>query len=137
MLRWLRDMLLISFVLLAVTVAMPLACFPLVRSREGAMAVFVLGPLSAGVLTLVYSQLSAAPWRRGAEAVRQWRAEQGGMPVTVGKATCWLFGAIFFSYLAETALTLATRSAMWLPVAIYSPLMFAWLWRRTRRHSRG
>jgi hypothetical protein len=99
------------------------------------MAVFWLGPWSCCFWVLIYSQLSAAPWRQGAAAVRQWREENGGLLATSMWATAWMIGGLFFSYVAEGALLLfagrgAAFSRMWLPVATYSPLAFCWLWRK-------
>lgn len=123
-----------SIIILAVFVpfaaSLPLAAVSLCRTPEGAQCLFWLGPFSAGFYCLIYSQLSSAPWRRGAEAVRRWRAANGGMACTVGRATAWLFGGILFSYAAEAGFLFLARSAAWLPVATYSPLAFAWLWRR-------
>jgi hypothetical protein len=66
--------------------------------------------------------------------VRQWREAHGGLLVTSAKATVWMFGALFLSYIAEFLLVFAAQSAaisrMWLPAATYSPLLACWLWRR-------
>ena len=108
----------------------PLAALSLCRTPGGAEAVFWLGPWSCGFWVLIYSQLSTVPWRQGAEAVRQWREVHGGLLHTSIVATGWMFGALFFSYLAEFLFIVTTRCAVWLPVATYSPLAFCWLWRK-------
>ena len=136
MLKWLLKSLLVVAIFVPVATCLPLAALSLCRTPDGAMAVFWLGPWSCCFWVLIYSQLSAAPWRQGAEAVRQWREAHGGLLVTSVKATVWMFGALFLSYIAEFLLVFAARSAaisrMWLPAATYSPLAFAWLWRRSR-----
>jgi len=133
MIRWLRDMLLINLVLVPLMAFLPLVCIPLVRSPEGATAWFFVAPLSAGFYVLVYSQWSSAMvWQR-AGRLKQWRADHGGIFRTVPRACGWLFGGIFFSYVAEAAFMLAFRRVSLLPFATYSPLVFAWLWRR--RHA--
>jgi len=135
MLKWLLKSLLVLVIFIPVAAALPLAALSLCRTPDGAMAVFWLGPWSCCFWVLIYSQLSAAPWRYGAAAVREWREEHGGLLVTSVKATVWMFGGLFFSYVAEGALLLfagrgAVFSRMWLPVATYSPLAFCWLWRK-------
>ena len=135
MLKWLLKSLLVLVVFVPTAAALPLAALSLCRTPDGAMAVFWLGPWSCCFWTLIYSQLSSAPWRHGAEAVRQWREAHGGLLVTSAKATVWMFGALFLSYIAEFLLVFAAQSAaisrMWLPAATYSPVAFCWLWRRS------
>jgi hypothetical protein len=135
-LRFLFRSLLILAVFVPFAAALPLAAVALSRTPDGAMALFWLGPWSCCFWVLIYSQLSSAPWRRGAEAVREWREAHGGLLVTSMWATAWMFAALFFSYLAEFLLVFLARSGsfgrMWLPAATYSPLLFAWLWRRVR-----
>jgi hypothetical protein len=134
MLKWLLKSLLVLVVFVPTAAALPLAALSVCRTPDGAMAFFFIGPWSAAFWTLIYSQLSSAPWRHGAEAVRQWREAHGGLLVTSVKATVWMFGALFLSYLAEFLLLFADRSAAsdraWLPVATYSPLALVWAWRR-------
>ena len=130
--RSLVKSLLILIVFVPVMAALPLAAIAMTRTPEGAVAWFFVGPWSAGFYVLVYSQISATPWRQGAAAVREWREANGGLLHTSFFACGWMFGAIFFSYVAEFALVLAgihSRSA--LPLATFSPLLFAWLWRKT------
>lgn len=78
------------------------------------MAVFWLGPWSCCFWVLIYSQLSAVPWRQGANAVHQWREAHGGLLHTSIIATGWMFGALFFSYAAEFLLIVTLRDAVWL-----------------------
>ena len=141
MFRFLFRSLLKSLLILAVFVpcaaCLPLAAEARTRTPEGgAQVLFWAGPWSCCFWVLLYSQISAAPWRRGAEAVREWREAHGGLLVTSMWATAWMFAALFFSYLAEFVLVFLARSGsfgrMWLPAATYSPLLFGWLWRRVR-----
>jgi len=132
MLKWLLKSLLILAVFVPFATALPVAALWLCRTPDGAMAVFWIGPWSCCFYVLIYSTLSATPWRQGADAVRQWRAEHDGLLVASAKATVWMFGALFFSYVAEGALLFTTRSFAILPLATYSPLAFAWCWRRVR-----
>src|SRR5438876_425928 len=134
MLKWLLKSLLIVAIFVPAAAALPLAAMSLCRTPDGAMFVFWAAPWSCAFWTLIYSTLSAVPWRQGAEAVRRKREADGGLLVASVKATVWMFGALLFSYVAEFALLLAVRDAafnrMWLPVATYSPLLLCWLWRR-------
>jgi len=83
---------------------------------------------------LIYSQLSAAPWRQGAEAVRQWREANGGLLPASVIACGWTFGALICSYVAEFTMLFLFRPSpsarALLPLFTYSPLCFAWCWRR-------
>ena len=137
MLKWLLKSLLILAVFVSFATALPVAALWLCRTPDGAQFLFWTGPWSCCFWVLIYSQLSAAPWRQGAEAVRQWRHDHGGLLVTSAKATGWMFGALFFSYVAEFLMLLLVRPSAsgraLLPVFTYSPLAFAWLW----RHARG
>jgi hypothetical protein len=132
--RSLLKSLLVLAVFVPFATALPVAALWLCRTPDGAQLLFWLGPWSCCFWVLIYSTLSSAPWRQGAEAVRQWREAHGGLLVTSVKATVWMFGALFLSYLAEFLLLFADRSAAsngaWLPVATYSPLAFVWAWRR-------
>ena len=136
MIRSLLKSLLVLAVAVPVMALFPLAALTLSRDPEGTQLLFWLGPWSCCFWVLIYSTLSAAPWRQGAEAVRQWREAHGGLRVTSMKATAWMFGGLLLSYAAEFLLLFAGRSAafdrMWLPAATYSPLAFVWLWRRVR-----
>ncbi len=148
MMKWLKQMLLLNAVLLPPMVAFPAICWALAMrpDPDAALVCVFFGPLSAGFWVLVYSQLSSAPWRQGAEAVREWRHDHGGLLVTSAKATCWMFFGIVASFCAEVAFMVAfkyvpykafdgeARLRLWLslfPFACYFPLLPAWLWRRT------
>ncbi len=131
--RSLLKSLLVLAVAVPVMALFPLAALTLSRDPEGAQLLFWLGPWSCCFWVLIYSTLSAAPWRQGAEAVRQWRAEHGGLLHTSILACGWMFGALFFSYVAEGAFLFLTHSFAWLPAATFSPLAFAWCWRRVRQ----
>ena len=134
MIRWLKEMLLLNILLVPIMAFMPLVCVPLVRSPQGAQAVFWLGPLSAWFYTLVYSQWSSAMvWQR-AGRLKQWRADHGRIFRTVPRACGWLFGAIFFSYAAEFLMLFLVRPSAsgraLLPVFTYSPVALCWVCRR-------
>ena len=134
MLKWLLKSLLILAVFMPFAAALPLAALWLCRTPDGAQFLFWTGPWSCCIWVLTYSQLSAAPWRQGAEAVYRWREANGGLLHTSMLATCWMFGALFFSYVAEFLMIFLLRPSpsarMLLPVFTYSPLCFAWCWRR-------
>jgi hypothetical protein len=132
MLKWLLKSLLILIIFVPFATFLPLAAVAMMRSPEGAEFWFWIAPWSCCFWVLIYSTLSACPWRQGGEAVRQWREANGGLLNTSIVACGWMFGALFFSYAAEFLLIVTTRGAVWLPVATYSPLAFAWVWRRTR-----
>ena len=122
---------------LLVALALPVAALWLCRTPDGAQFLFWTGPWSCCLWVLIYSQLSAMPWRQGREAVLRWREANGGLLVTSAKATVWMFGALFLSYIAEFLLVFLVRPSAsgraLLPVFTYLPLAFAWLW----RHARG
>src|SRR5271170_3917866 len=131
MLKWLLKSLLILAVFVPFTTALPVAALWLCRTPDGAQFLFWAGPWSCCLWVLIYSQLSATPWRQGAAAVREWRGANGGLLHTSFFACGWMFGAIFFSYVAESALVLAgIHSRSVLPLATFSPLLFAFLWRK-------
>jgi len=133
LIKGLLKSLIILIAFVPVATCLPLAALSLCRTPDGAEFLFWAGPWSCCFWVLIYSQLSNVPWRQGADAVRQRRQEQGGLLVASAKATCWMFGALFFSYVAEGAFLFLTRSFAWLPAATFSPLAFAWCWRRVRR----
>jgi hypothetical protein len=137
MLKWLLKSLLILTVFVPFATALPVAALWLCRTPDGAQVLFWTGPWSCCFWVLIYSTLSACPWRQGGEAVRQWREAHGGLLVTSMKATGWMFGALFFSYVAEFLMLFLVRPSpsgrALLPVFTYSPLAFAWIW----RHARG
>ena len=130
MLKWFLKSLLILIIFVPFATFLPLAAVAMMRSPEGAEFWFWVAPWSCCFWVLIYSTLSACPWRQGAEAVHQWREAHGGLLHTSIIATGWICGALFFSYAAEFLLIVTTRGAVWLPVATYSPLAFCWLWRK-------
>jgi hypothetical protein len=130
LIKGLMKSLIILIAFLPVAMCLPLAALSLCRTPDGAQFLFWTGPWSCCFWVLIYSQLSAVPWRQGAEAVRQWREAHGGLLHTSIIATIWMFGALFFSYAAEFLLIVTTRGAVWLPVASFSPLAFCWFWRK-------
>jgi hypothetical protein len=133
LIKGLLKSLIILIAFVPVATCLPLAALSLCRTPDGAEFLFWAGPWSCCFWVLIYSQLSNVPWRQGADAVRQWRAEHGRLLHTSILACGWMFGALFFSYVAEGAFLFLTRSFAWLPAATYSPLAFAWCWRRVRR----
>jgi hypothetical protein len=114
--------------------AFPLAAVALSRAPTGAQILFWAGPWSAAFYTLIYSVLSAAPWRLGGAAVRQWRYEQGGLLVTSLHATGWMFFGLIASYAADFLMLFLVRPSpsgrALLPLFTYSPVAFCWCWRR-------
>ena len=137
MLKWLLKSLLILAVFVPLAAALPVAALWLCRTPDGAQFLFWTGPWSCCFWVLIYSQLSAAPWRQGAEAVHRWREANGGMLDTSIRATGWMFGALICSYVAEFTMLFLFRPSpsarTLLPVFTYSPVAFAWIW----RHARG
>lgn len=136
MLKWLLKSLLILIIFVPFATLLPLAAMRMMRTPEGAQVWFWIAPWSCCFWTLIYSTFSGIPWRQGAEAVRLHREAHGGLLIASAWATCWMFGALFFSYVAEFLLVFLARSGpfgrMWLPAATYSPLAFCWVWRRCR-----
>ena len=134
MLKWLLKSLLVLVIFIPVATCLPLAALSLCRTPNGAMAVFWLGPWSCCFWVLIYSQLSASKFWLGAEHVRKWREANGGLLDTSIRATGWMFGALFFSYVAEFLMLFLVRPSAsgraLLPVFTYSPLAFTWAWRR-------
>jgi hypothetical protein len=130
LIRSLLKSLLILAVFVPFAMSLPVVAVWLCRTPDGAQFLFWTGPWSCCFWVLIYSQLSAAPWRRGRAAVHRWREANGGLLHTSIIATGWMFGALFCSYAAEFLLIVTTRGAVWLPVATYSPLAFCWLWRK-------
>ncbi len=134
MLKWLLKSLLILAVFVPFATALPVAALWLCRTPDGAQFLFWTGPWSCCFWVLIYSQLSAAPWRQGAEAVHRWREANGGLLHTSVIACGWTFGALICSYVAEFTMLFLFRPSPFaralLPVFTYSPLCFAWCWRR-------
>jgi hypothetical protein len=130
MLKWLLKSLLILAIFVPFAGCLPLAAVSLCRTPEGAQFWFWFAPWSCCFWTLIYSTLSACPWRQGAEAVRQWRAEHGGLLWQSLLGCCWMFGSLIFSYVAEFLFLVSSRRVSLLPLASYAPLGFCWLWRK-------
>ena len=101
MLKWLLKSLLILAVFVPFARLCPCSARGLCRTPDGAQFLFWTGPWSCCFWVLIYSQLSAAPWRQGRDAVHRWREANGGLLHTSIRATGWMFGALFFSYVAE------------------------------------
>jgi hypothetical protein len=134
MLKWLLKSLLILVVFVPFATALPVAAFWLCRTSDGAQFLFWAGPWSCCFWVLIYSQFSAMPWRQGRDAVLRWREANGGLLHTSVIATGWMFGALICSYVAEFTMIFLFRPSpsarTLLPVFTYSPLCFAWCWRR-------
>jgi hypothetical protein len=134
MLKWLMKSLLILAVFVPFATALPVAALWLCRTPEGAEFLFWTGPWSCALLVSLYSQLSACKFWLGAEHVRQWRAEHGGLLHTSVMASMWMFGSLIASSAAEFLMIFLVRPSpsarALLPVFTYSPVAFAWLWRR-------
>jgi hypothetical protein len=131
LIRFFLRSLLVLAVFVPAAAGFPLAALSLCRTPGGAEAVFWLDPWSCCFWCLIYMTLSAVPWREGGAAVRQWREAHGGLLHTSIIATGWMFGSLFFSYVAEFLLIITTRRAVLLPVATYIPLAFCWAWRKS------
>jgi len=108
------------------------------KDPDARVAVFFAAPFSASVLTLIYSVLSAAPWRRGREAVLEWREANGGLIASWIRGTCWTFFGLFFSFGSELAFALTFRRAPFpaLMLPAYSPLIICWVWRKLHAKER-
>lgn len=90
MLKWLLKSLLILAVFVPFAAALPLASVSLCRTPDGAQFLFWSGPWSCCFWVLIYSQLSAAPWRQGRDAVHRWREANGGLLHTSIIACGWM-----------------------------------------------
>ena len=134
LIRSLLKSLLIAAALVPFSLGLPFAAVWLCRTPGGAEFLFWTGPWSCCVLVLLYSQLSACKFWLGAEHVRQWREANGGLLHTSLVGCFWMFGALIFSYIAEFAMIFLVRPSAsgraLLPIFTYSPLGFAWCWRR-------
>ena len=71
MLKSLLKSLLILAVFVPFATALPVAALWLCRTPDGAQFLFWTGPWSCCFWVLIYSQLSAAPWRQGRDAVHR------------------------------------------------------------------
>jgi hypothetical protein len=129
-LKWLLRSLLILAVFVPFAALLPLAALTLTRTPEGEQVLFWAGPWSAAFWVLVISQVVSSRCWRGAEAVRQWRATNGGFGRTIPRACGWMFGGLFLSYATELALIICFPGSphFLLPVATYSPAAFALVW---------
>ena len=79
MVKWLLKSLLILIIFVPFATLLPLAAMRMTRTLEGAEFWFWVAPWSCCFWVLIYSTLSACPWRQGGEAVRQWREAHGGL----------------------------------------------------------
>jgi hypothetical protein len=133
MLKWLLKSLLILAIFVPFATSLLVAALWLCRTPDGAQFLFWAGPWSCCFWVLIYSQLSAAPWRQGRDAVHRWREANGGLLHTSILATCWMFLGLFASYAAEFLMIFLVRPSAsgraLLPFFTYSPLCFAWCWR--------
>jgi hypothetical protein len=129
----LRSML-IAAALIPFSLVLPFAAVWLCRTPGGAEFLFWTGPFSCCMLILFYSQLSACQFWLGAEHVRQWREEHGGLLHTSIIATGWTFFGLLASFAAEFLLIFFIRPSpsgrALLPLFTYSPLFACWCWRR-------
>ncbi len=130
MLKWLLKSLLILIIFVPFATFLPLGAVSLCKTPEGAQFWFWVAPWSCCFWVLIYSTLSKCPWRCGAGAVRQWREEHGGLLWQSFLGCLWMFGSLFFSYVAEFLFIVSTRRVSLLPLASYAPLAFCWLWRK-------
>jgi hypothetical protein len=135
LIKGLLRTLLIAAALVPFSLGLPFAAVWLCRTPGGAEFLFWTGPLSAGFLCAFCSALCGSPWRRGAQAVRQWRDARGGLLAANLRATFWMFLGIAGSFAAEGLMVWTADPSWrpWLPAATYSPVAFAWIW----RHARG
>ena len=133
LLRHLVGTLLLALMLVPFAFFFPALFLLAPKDPDARVLIFFAAPLSAGVATLIYSQWSSVhAWNRMGR-LGQWREDHGGIFRTVPRACGWLFGPIFFSFIAEFAFAFSFRSAPFgmLALATYSPLFFCWYWRRT------
>ena len=128
MLKWLLKSLLILIALVVASATLPFASVWLCRDPVGGQVFFWVAPWTCAVWTLLAAQLVGSRFWRGAEAVREWRARKGGHLHTVASGTCWMFFGLFASYAAEFALLWLFGTPALLPLAAYSPALFAALW---------
>jgi hypothetical protein len=138
MLKWLLSVLLqrllILIVLVVASAILPVASFWLCRDPLGGQAFFWAAPWTCAFWTLLASVLIGSRFWRGPGAVKAWRAARGGYLRSAGKSTTWMFFGLFASYAAEFAVVLLLPSSSLartlLPLATYSPAIFAALWCR-------
>jgi hypothetical protein len=133
LLRHLVGTLLLALMLVPFAFFFPALFLLAPNEPDARVLIFFAAPLSAGVVTLIYSQWSSVhAWNRMGR-LGHWREDHGGIVRTVPRACGWLFGSIFFSFIAEFAFVFSFRSAPFgmLVLATYSPIFFCWCWRRT------
>jgi hypothetical protein len=146
MIRWLKEMLLLSILLVPPMVFFPALCWLLAAhpDPDAAQALFWFAPLSAGFWVLVYSQWSSTHAWNKMGRLRQWREDHGSFLCTIPRACGWLLFGIVGSFLCEVAFAVAFRAVAWqssvkarlrlwlclFPFASHAPLLPAWLWRR-------
>ena len=102
MLKWLLKSLLILAVFVPFATALPVAALWLCRTPDGAQFLFWTGPWSCCFWVLIYSQLSAAPWRqgRGRRASVARGERRAAAHSVIGRG--WIFGALFFATLRSS-----------------------------------
>ena len=134
-LRHLLKDFLILVVLLAATVVLPLAAFPLCRTPWGAQLVWWCGPWTCAVWVLLIVQLGSCRFWRGRDYVLAHREAHGGLLGISIRGTCWMFLGLILSYGVETAVVLTLPPSPSLihmfPVFTYSPVLLA-VWRAYR-----
>lgn len=108
---------------------------------------FWLGPLSCAFWMLVSCHWPTVHRARLEGRLSTWREAEGGIVWTVTKATVYMFGGLFASYVFEVLFVLAfayvpysvasgvaretLRFAIF-PFATYAPVILLWLWRWRR-----
>lgn len=132
MIRWLRDMLVITLVFVPVATIMPIAAIWLCRTPEGAQVVFWAAPWSACFWALVVTVFVGSKFWRGRSQVLAWRASRGGYVRSCLKSTGVMFLCLALSYAAEFSYILlvppSPTARQFLPVATYAPVALAVLW---------
>jgi hypothetical protein len=136
MLKWLLifllQRLLILILLVVASAILPVAAFWLCRDPLGGQVFFWAAPWTCAFWTLLASVLIGSRFWRGSEAVKAWRAARGGYVRSAGKSTAWMFFGLFASYASEFAVVLLLPASplarTLLPLATYSPAIFAALW---------
>jgi hypothetical protein len=107
---------------------------------------FLATPFAVAITMAAVSVLYRnAPWRQGADAVRQWREDNGGFWGTNLKSTGFMFLGLFGSFACEVVLRIAfssvasglsgstARYALWFalfPFAAYAPVILLLFKRR-------
>lgn len=112
---------------------------------------FWLGPLSCAFYMCVSCHWQTVRRAQREGRLKNWRDSEGGVAHTVAKATIYMFGGLFGSFLTEFAYLLVWRFALQpflgideigklayfaiLPFATYAPVLLLWLrrWMRSRK----